>query len=358
MPSPAHEILRFSCFEVDRQTKELRGDGRLVRVPPQALRLLEFLASRPGQLVTRQDIREEIWDGNTFVDFEHGINKSIRQIRYALRDDADRPRFVETVPRRGYRFIGELERMEFASQAAASDEVLPPVLAERSSAPLSALEPPQIAEPAAVQGLHRLAGWRTRGAATAVAFAALLVLASNPGVIRDRLQHQPPRRSIQSLAVLPLENLSHDPDQEYFADGMTDEIITGLAKISALRVISRTSVMQYKGTKRPIAQIARELNVDAVLEGTVTRDRDRVRITAQLIGASPEKHLWAEKYEGTLNDVLTMQDAVAKAVVREIQIKVTPRERTLLATRRAVDPAAYEAYLKGRYCGNTLQKRI
>ena len=116
--------------------------------------------------------------------------------------------------------------------------------------------------------------------------------------------------------------------------------------------------MQYKGTKRPIAQIARELNVDAVLEGTVTRDRDRVRITAQLIGASPEKHLWAEKYEGTLNDVLTMQDAVAKAVVREIQIKVTPRERTLLATRRAVDPAAYEAYLKGRYCGNTLQKRI
>ena len=149
--------------------------------------------------------------------------------------------------------------------------------------------------------------------------------------------------------MLPLENLSHDPEQDYFAEGVTDELIMDLAKISALRVISRTSVMQYKGTKKPIPQIARELNVDAVLEGTVTRDRNRVRITVQLIGAAPEKHLWAEKYEATLNGVLTVQDAVAKAVAQAIQVKVTPRERSLLATPRAVEPAAYEAYLKGRY---------
>src|ERR1019366_4611179 len=156
-------------------------------------------------------------------------------------------------------------------------------------------------------------------------------------------------KPIESLAVLPLEDLSHDPEQDYFADGMTDELITALAKISALRVISRTSVMQYKGTKKSVPQIARELNVDAVLEGAVTRDQGRVRITAQLIGVAPEKHLWAEKYEASLSEILTVQDTVARAVAHEIQIKVTPQERTLLATPRAIDPAAYEAYLKGRY---------
>jgi TolB-like protein/Tfp pilus assembly protein PilF len=188
-----------------------------------------------------------------------------------------------------------------------------------------------------------------RCAAALVAFATLLMVASNWSGWRDRLLHQPPLKSIESLAVLPLENLSHDPEQDYFADGMTDDLITDLAKISALRVISRTSVIQYKGTKKPIPQIARELNVDAVLEGTVTRDQGRVRITAQLIGAAPEKHLWAEKYEGSLSDVLRVQDDVAKSVAREIQIKVTPQERALLAAPRSVDPAAYEAYLKGRY---------
>jgi TolB-like protein/Tfp pilus assembly protein PilF len=151
------------------------------------------------------------------------------------------------------------------------------------------------------------------------------------------------------LAVLPLENLSNDPEQDYFAEGLTDEMITSLAKISALRVISRTSVMRYKGTKVPLPQIARELNVDAVLEGTVMRDHDRVRITAQLIAAAPEKHLWAEKYEGNLSEVLALQDAVAKAVAREIRIQLTPREQRLWKTPRAIDPAAYEAYLKGRY---------
>jgi TolB-like protein/DNA-binding winged helix-turn-helix (wHTH) protein/Tfp pilus assembly protein PilF len=350
MSTPAHEALRFSHFEIDLQTKELRRGGRPVKLPPQALRLLEFLASHPGQLVTREDIRQEIWSGNTFVDFEHGINKSIRQIRDALRDDADRPKFIETMPRRGYRFIAEIEHSEGAAEIAVLGEAAPPpALTERSSARVSVLEPPRMAKPTAVPGLHRLTGRRMRGAAALVAFAALLTAAFEVGGWRDRLLHQPPLKSIESLAVLPLENLSHDPEQDYFADGMTDELITDLAKISALRVISRTSVMQYKGTKKPVPEIARELNVDAVLEGTVTRDQGRVRITAQLIAAAPEKHLWAEQYEGSLSEVLTLQDAVAKAVAHEIQIKLTPRERTLLATPRAVDPAAYEAYLKGRY---------
>ena len=185
--------------------------------------------------------------------------------------------------------------------------------------------------------------WWLLSAAAVVSLVAI-VLAANMVVLR-----QPIAKPIESLAVLPLENLSHDPEQEYFADGMTDDLITELAKISALRVISRRSVMHYKGTKKSIPEIARELNVDAVLEGTVTREQGRVRITAQLISTAPERHLWAEKYEGSLSEVLNLQGAIAKAVASEIQIKVTPRERTLLATARVIDPAAYEAYMKGRY---------
>jgi TolB-like protein len=156
-------------------------------------------------------------------------------------------------------------------------------------------------------------------------------------------------KPIESLAVLPLENLSHDSEQDYFAEGMTDELITVLAKISALRVVSRTSVTRYRGTKKSLADIARELKVDAVMEGTVLWAQNRVRITAQLIRASPEEHLWAEEYEGDLGEALTLQNTVAQAVANSIKIKLTPQERTLLATPRAVDPAAYEAYLKGRY---------
>ena len=347
---PAHETLRFSRFEVDLRTKELRRDGRPVKLPPQALRLLELLASHPGQLVTREEIQQKIWGCDTFVDFEHSINKCIRQIRGVLGDDADRPRFIETIPRRGYRFIAELEPEEFAWESAPSDDAAPPpLLTERSSAPVSVWEPPQMAKPAAAPGLRGLTGRWMRGVAASVASAALLLLALTAGGWPDHFLRRPGLKPIESLAVLPLENLSRDPEQDYFADGMTDELITALAKISALRVVSRTSVMQYKGTKKPISQIARELNVEAVLEGTVTRDRNRVRITAQLIGAAPEKHLWAEKYEGSLEEVLILQDRVASAVAREIQIQMTPRERTLLATPRVVDPAAYEAYMKGRY---------
>ena len=345
--TPAHETIRFSPFEVDLRTKELRRDGRRVKLPPQALRLLELLAAHPGQLVTREQIQQKIWGCDTFVDFEHSINKCIRQIRDVLGDDADRPRFIETIPRRGYRFIAELEPEEFARESAPSDNVAPPpLLTEGSSAPVSVWEPPQMEKPAAVPGLRGLTGWWIRGVA---ASAALLLLASNAGGWRDHFLQRPGLKPIESLAVLPLENLSRDPEQDYFADGMTGELITQLAKISALRVVSRTSVMQYKGTKMPIPQIARELNVDAVLEGAVTRDQGKVRITAQLIGVAPERHLWAESYEGSLAEVLALQDAVAKAVSREIQIKLTPRDQTLLATSRAIAPEAHEAYWKGRY---------
>ena len=302
------DVLRFGTFELDVASRELRKGGALVKLQSQQLQFLTLLAERAGQVVSREEIRRALWDDETFVDFDQSINFCVNKVRDALDDDPQSPRYIETVPRKGYRFIG------FAETAPEPAVVSKPIPARRLLIAGAAL------------------------ALVAIALAAKMIVPRERGV-----------KSIESLAVLPLENLSHDPEQDYFADGMTDELITDLAKIRALRVISRTSVMQYKGTKKSVPQIARELNVDAVLEGTVTRDHGRVRITAQLIGAAPEKHLWAEKYEGSLSEVLTLQDAVATAVAHEIQVKVTPREQAALATPRAVNPEAYEAYSKGRY---------
>jgi TolB-like protein/DNA-binding winged helix-turn-helix (wHTH) protein/Flp pilus assembly protein TadD len=313
-------LLHFGTFELDLSSHELRKAGALIKLQSQHFQLLVLLAERAGQLVTREEIRRTLWTNGTFVDFDRSINFGVNQIRGALGDDPQSPRYIETLPRKGYRFVA-------------------PVTEAGGEPAKAQLAPESLAVPQPVASRR----WWLLSAGAAV-FLVAIALAAKMGV-SPHLGTKP----IRSLAVLPLENLSHDPEQQYFADGMTDELITALAKISALRVVSRTSVMQYKGLKKSISQIARELNVEAVLEGTVTRDRNRMRITAQLIGAAPEKHLWAEKYEGSLEQVLTLQDLVASAVAREIQIQLTPRERTLLASRRAVDPEAYEAYMKGRY---------
>ena len=313
-------LLHFGTFELDLSSHELRKAGALIKLQSQHFQLLVLLAERAGQLVTREEIRRTLWNNETFVDFDRSINFCVNQIRAALGDDPQSPRYIETLPRKGYRFVAPVT--EAGGQ---------PARAQPAPEPLAVPKP-----------IPARRGWLL--SAVSAASLVAIALASKMGV-SPHLGTKP----IGSLAVLPLENLSHDPEQQYFADGMTDELITALAKISALRVVSRTSVMQYKGTKKSISQIAGELNVEAVLEGTVTRDRNRVRITAQLIGAVPEKHLWAESYEGSLEEVLTLQDRVASAVAREIQIQMTPRERTLLATPRPVDPEAYEAYMKGRY---------
>jgi TolB-like protein/DNA-binding winged helix-turn-helix (wHTH) protein/Tfp pilus assembly protein PilF len=317
--------LRFGTFELDVEGRELRKSGAPVKLQSQQIQLLTLLAERAGEVVSREEIRRVLWDDNTFVDFDQSINFCVNKVRDALGDDPQSPRYIETVPRKGYRFIA-------------------PVTAPSPSAepepPPAAAQPPLAANAAPKLAPNRR-WWLFGIAAVAIAAIALVAL-----TFVSRHQATKP---IESLAVLPLDNLSRDPSQDYFADGMTDDLITDLAKISALRVISRTSIMQYKGTKKSVPQIARELNVDAVLEGTVTRDKDRVRITAQLIRAEPEKHLWAEKYEANLSEILTVQDNVAKTVAHEIQVKVTPAEQARLSSPRAVDPEAYDSYLRGRY---------
>ena len=271
LPSPGSHVVRFGVYEADLRAGELRKQGLRLRLPEQPFQLLAILLEHPGQVVTREELQKRLWPDGTFVDFEQGLNAAVKRLREVLGDSAESPRFIETLARRGYRFIESLT--------------------------------------------------------------------ASPG-------------RIESLAVLPLENLSRDPEQEYFAEGMTEALINNLAKIGALRVVSRTTAMHYKGVHRPLRELAQELHVDGIVEGTVQRSGKRLRISAQLLHAPTDTHLWAESYDRDLRDVLALQSEVAQAIAREIRIKLTPVDQARFAEARPVDPEAYEAYLKGRYHWN------
>ncbi len=333
-----HGLLRFGVFELDLPSGELRKHGLRVRLQAQPFQVLVILLEHQGELVTREDLQSKVWPGDTFVDFDHGLNKAINKIRDALGDSAQNPRFVETVARRGYRFLASITVSEITP-----DRNLEPAFPAHPS-----LKGGEQADPARQPALPKhhvpLISWKIS------TFVAVVLLAL---FIGSRFSVGNRRSSvIRSLAVLPLESLSSDASQDYFADGMTDELISDLGQISALRVISRTSVMVYKHARKSLPQIARELNVEAVVEGTVLRSGDRVRITAQLIDASSDKHLWSQSYEGDLRDTLGLQNQVARAIADQIRIKVKPREEAELKNVRVVDPEAYESYLKGRYFWN------
>jgi TolB-like protein/DNA-binding winged helix-turn-helix (wHTH) protein/Flp pilus assembly protein TadD len=332
--------LRFGIFEADLRTGELRKRGARIRLQEQPFQVLAVLLTKPGELVTRDELRSRLWTADTFVDFEHGLNKTINKIREALGDSAENPRFVETVPRRGYRFIADVAVVDLES--------VPPEVHAPSTVgdPLTAdhREPPEVNEQTTAP---KGRGWQRTLTMAGCGLALASVL-----LVGWLIQSRGASPTIRSLAVLPLENLSGDPSQEYFADGMTDQLIASLGQISALRVISRTSVMGYKGARKPLPQIARELSVDAVIEGTIIRSGGRVRITAQLIEAAVDKHLWAQSYDGDVRDTLALQSRVARAIAEEIRVNVQPKEQAALKNVTAVNPDAYEAYLKGRYFWN------
>jgi len=279
--------LRFDHFEFDAEQGELYRDGTRVVLQEKPRQLLAALLARPGDIATRDELRSLLWGTDTFVDFEHGLNTAIKRLRQVLQDSADRPRFIETVPRRGYRFI--------APVVALNEADLPDVDA--------------------------------------------------PGVGATHGSPLP----IKSIVVLPLENLSPEPEQEYFAAGITDALITDLGKIGALRVISRTTAMRFKDTTKTLPEIARELNVDAVIDGSVLRSGNRVRVTANLLHALTDDHLWASSYESELKDVLGLQGELARAIAEQVRIRLSSEEDTRLKLTRPVNPEAYEAYLKGNY---------
>jgi TolB-like protein/DNA-binding winged helix-turn-helix (wHTH) protein len=316
-------VIRFGVFELDLRSQELHKQGMKIRLQGKPVEILAVLLERPGEVVTREDLQKRLWPADTFVDFEQGLNNAMKRLRAALDDNAETPRFIETLPRRGYRFIGAATG---AAAVASGDRVsLKDFLGIKQS----------------------VLPWAGFGTLALLALAAALV-GMNVAGWRDQILARRPKPNIQALAVLPLTNLSGDTEQEFFADGMTEALITELGKISGPRVISRQSVMQYKGSKKSLAEIARELNVDAVLEGAVGQSVDRVKVTVHLAQASPERQLWAHEYDRNSRDVLSLQDEIARTVVDEIQVQLTSQDRTQLSRARPVNPEAYADYLRGR----------
>ncbi|WP_109488589.1 winged helix-turn-helix domain-containing tetratricopeptide repeat protein [Occallatibacter savannae] len=325
--------VRFGEFEFDCITRELKKSGRVMRLEPQPAKVLSVLVHKAGEIVTRQELIRTVWGADTFVDFDQGLNYAIRRIRAALEDDADAPRFLETVPKLGYRLIALI-----------------------SSSPNSELEDANHTASLPSTTLPRLY-WVAIGASVLI----LVLFLAGPAIISEFRRPSPQiAEPVSSIAVLPLRNLSADPEQEYFSDGMTDELITDLAKSNKLRVTSHTSVERYKNTRVPLPEIAKQLGVDAIIEGTVMRSAGRVRITVQLIDSRSDQHLWADSYERDLNDILKLQDEVATQIASKIGSHIISPTDARMAVRdvssnpnkqpiRPLNIEAHDAYLKGRY---------
>src|SRR5437868_6989265 len=324
MSSPAKSnVVRFGIYEFEPHAKELRRGGLRVHLDGQPIAILKMLLDRPGELVTREELQKDLWPEDIFVDFEHSLNAAVKRLRAALNDSADHPRYIETLSRRGYRFIAPLN----GTDAQSADRI-------------------RITSPSAAQAQAAFSG---RGLWQKAVVALLAVAIVGWGWRHWRKQTPTPAGPvIRSLAVLPLQNLSGDPSQEYFADGMTEELIGRLSKIHGLRVISRTSAMHFKNTQLSVPEIAKMLGVDAMVEGSVIRDGGRVRVHAQLIRSATDEHFWSENYDRELGDALALESEVAQAIAGRVEVTVTGAERARLVAARQVFPDVYENFLKGQ----------
>lgn len=324
-------MFHFGEFTLDPSSYRLQWGRRYVRLEKIPMELLILLVEHRGELVSREQIAERLWGKDVFLDVDHGINTAIRKVRRALRDDPDKPRFLETVVGKGYRFA--------AAVTSGNGVTNPGTLI---AAPAQAVSAPAL--PSAKDSTVAV---RPRLWLGMLAALALLVLA---WTLKRGFRVRPDSHAeIRSLAVLPLKNLSGDPSQEYFADGMTEELIGRLSNIPGLRVISRTSAMRFRDTRQSVPEIARALGVDAIVEGSVLREGNRVRINVQLIRGDTDEHVWAQEYQREYGSILVLQEEIAQTIARQINITLSPKERTSLAGPRELNPEAYEDYLKGRY---------
>jgi TolB-like protein/DNA-binding winged helix-turn-helix (wHTH) protein/Tfp pilus assembly protein PilF len=321
--SDQSRTVRFGLFELDVRSGELRKNGVKIKLQDQPFRVLTTLLQHANEVVTREELRRQLWPEDTFVDFDHSLNASIKRLRDALGESAERPVFIETLARRGYRFIAPV-KVHPMPEAVEAHALQPAIT---------------------IPTMGRRHFWTMGG----IAVATMVLLAGLTWERFGRQKSEAGESGIASLVVLPLENLSKDPEQEYFSDGMTDALITQLSKTGALRVTSRTSAMRYKGTKKSLPEIAKELNVDVVIEGSVMRSGNRVRIAAQLVRARTDQHVWAETYERDLGDVFRLQSEVAQAVAQQVRLQLTPEQQTRLRSEPVVNSEAYEAYLKGNF---------
>ena len=328
--APSRRLVQFGVFEVDLEAAELRKRGVKVKLQDQPFKVLQLLLERADQIVTREELRARVWPADTFVEFDQGLYSAMARLRDALGDSSESPRFIETVARRGYRFIAPIAE---------------------SSAP-ETTESPAVAVPPSQNAARRYVLSALAGLLGGALLLAIF-LGFDIGGAREWLRSRgaPP---VRSLAVLPLQNLSSDPEQEYFADGMTDELITDLARLPDLRVISRTSVMRYKKSEKILPEIARELNVDAVVEGTVARLGNRVRIRVQLVRTADDRHLWAQAYEREFQDIFLLQSDAAHEIAEQVGVSVVKSQKPQPASRKPpMKPEAYEAYLRGLFYSRT-----
>ena len=332
----APRVLRFGAFEADLQARALRRQGMQIKLQEQPFQILAFLLEHPGEIVTRDQLREKLWPADTFVDVDNSVNAAVNRLREALGDSAESPRFVETLPRRGYRFVAPVTEVRVSERDPGAENTS----AAAQSRPGKARTGGNLNHRRSVAKLS-----------VAVMLVVVLVAASawnwEKWRVRRSALHDTPQ--IKSLVVLPLANLSGDSSQDYFADGMTDELTTDLARITSLRVISETSAMRYRGTRATLRQIAEELDVDALIEGSVTRSGDQVRITAQLIDAKNDRHLWAQSYDRHGIDALRLQREVAHDIASQVHLSLTPADRRRLGNAPTRDPRAYDAYLHAKY---------
>lgn len=326
MSGQARVIYQFGPYRLDSVQHLLFRDGQVISLAPKAAETLVVLVQNHGRLVEKDELMKAVWP-DTFVE-EANLTVHISALRKLFQDEAHPGGYIETIPRRGYRFVGAV-----VERSATEDGVSRGAVAD---------------QPGAASPRSRVSRLRLLIAGSClVALLAAGLLLKGRGRLFGFVS-----RKIHSVAVLPLQNLSGDPNQEYLADGLTEALVTDLAQVRSLRVISRTSVMTYKRTNKKLPEIARELNVDAVVEGSVVRSGDRVQVTAQLIEAPSDTHLWAQTYEGSPRDLLMLQNRMAQAIVQEVRATLTPEEKLRLTTIHQVNPEAHEAYLQGRYFWN------
>jgi TolB-like protein/DNA-binding winged helix-turn-helix (wHTH) protein/Tfp pilus assembly protein PilF len=349
-------IVRFGLFEADLRSGDLLKQGRRLKLQTQPFQILAILLEHPGEIVTREELCRKLWPEDTFVDFDHSLNTAVRRLREALADSPENPIFVETVQRRGYRFIAPVVYVDRPGTEDARAQAEKPANAIFEVVAIEKAPEPAVTGAASAESRQapaRMLRNSVLAGCAGLLVGALMALAAAYFVYRPNQSTAHVKADqVRSLAVLPLENLSITPDQEFLADGMTDELIASLAKVKHLRVVPRTSSMAYKSTHKSLSEIAKELNVDAVVEGTVMRSGSRIRITTELVQIASDRALWAETYESNVDDVLSLQQRVAGAIVSNIQVELTPQERQNLKAYQPSSAEAYEDYLKGRYYWN------
>jgi len=342
-------VLRFGVFELDTGTAELRKAGTLLRLPPQPLKILALLATRPGQLVTREEIQKQIWGSDTFVDFEQGLNFAISRIRTALGDDAENPHYIETLPRRGYRFVAPVERVNAASNNAS----LGPAIANfLQSGPVTQSDPEQAAPTATVESQEasdftqraisvvvdavveahqQVALWRRLAMAGILALVLAVVAGTlvglNPGGLRDRLLSRVDWRRIDSVAVLPFENATGNPDTEYLSDGIAENLIDTLSQFPHLRVVPRSLAFRYKGKTIDPRSVGRQLNVRSIITGRVTQNGDSLSIVTELTDVATVSQLWGEHYERPMSNIINIEEDIARDISQKLRLKLTPQTK-------------------------------